>query len=354
MSLPFFDTLQECFPQSLVDIIAKESIQEVFRHHPVVQTIHPFSKSQVKGLWGLFEYGNILRKYGPYDLFITLPSSFSSALIGYGVGSIVRTGYRAEGRTLFLTHSFPPKHGIHRAHEYRHLLKNLQESLEKSQNGGQGTKRYKTYRKRNISWSWPTSVPRDESVKKITFPFSEKERRTSFLKKQEHFKYVVFNVNAEAQSRRLPLEKWIALGNCLLKNKPQEIKIVFIGTPRERPRVAEVIQALEPKKHLLDFSGKTSVRDLAMLLRDADVVVSNDSGPMHLANAVSAPLVTFIGAADPVETEPFNKANTLVINKHLACSPCVKNVCKFPTVRCLEQITVDEIYQSVLAVMRET
>jgi ADP-heptose:LPS heptosyltransferase len=88
-----------------------------------------------------------------------------------------------------------------------------------------------------------------------------------------------------------------------------------------------------------------------MLLRDADAVVTNDSGPMHLANAVGAPLVTFIGAADPFETEPFNQRKTIVINKQLPCSPCVKNVCKFPTVRCLEQITVEEIYQSVLNVL---
>ncbi len=353
MSLPFFDTLRACFPHSLVDIIAKESIQEVFFHHPVVRTIHPFSKAQVKGLHGLYKYGQTLRKYGPYDLFITLPLSFSSALIGYGVGSSVRTGYKTEGRTVLLTHSFPQKHGIHRVHAYCHLLKDLQESLKDSQHGKQGAKDNKTPRKTSIPWSWPVSVPWDESVKKIIFHFSKEERQTSFLTKQQHFKYVVFNVNAEAQSRRLPLEKWVALGNKLLKNVSQGIKLVFIGAPGERPRVAEVIQAIEPKEHLLDFSGKTSVRDLAMLLRNADAVVSNDSGPMHLANAVRAPLVTFIGAADPIETEPFNKGNTIVINKRLACSPCVKNVCRFSTVKCLEQITVDEIYQSVLKVMRD-
>ena len=88
-----------------------------------------------------------------------------------------------------------------------------------------------------------------------------------------------------------------------------------------------------------------------MLLRDADVVVTNDSGPMHLTNAVGAPMVTFIGAADPVETEPFNKGNTIVINKSLPCSPCVKNTCPFPSVRCLEQITVDEMYQNVLKLL---
>jgi len=71
------------------------------------------------------------------------------------------------------------------------------------------------------------------------------------------------------------------------------------------------MQALEPKEQLLDYSGKTSVRELAMLLRDVDVVVSNDSGPMHLANAVGAPLVTFFGAGDPLETAP-SIQNTLL------------------------------------------
>jgi heptosyltransferase-2 len=351
MSLPFFDTLQTCFPYSHVDIIAKESIQEVFLYHPIIRTIHPFSKSQVKGLRGLFRYGRTLQKQGAYDLFIALPSSFSSALIGYGVGSRLRTGFKAEGRSVLMTHSFLQRRGIHRVHAYRHLLQDLQESLKSSRNGEQKTKHDQKKRKNHISWSWVVSVPRDESVNNITFHFSEEERRTSFLTKQKNCKYVVFNVNAEAQSRRLPLEKWIALGNRLLQPEPQGIKIVFIGTSGERPRVAEVIQAIEPKEHLLDLSGKTSVRDLAMLFRDADAVVSNDSGPMHLANAVGAPLVTFIGAADPIETEPFNKGNTIVINKQLECSPCIKNRCRFPTVRCLEQITVDEIYQSVLKIM---
>jgi heptosyltransferase-2 len=333
MSLPFFDTLSICFPQRQVDLLAKDSIQDIFRYHPVVRTIHPFSKDRVKGLWGLFQYGKALQKQqGPYDVFITLPPSFSSALIGYGVGSPIRVGFRAEGRKLLLTHSFPKRRGIHLVHAYRYLLKDLQEYLKNS---------------------WQVSIPPDESVKWITFPFSEEERRTSFLPKQPHWKYVVFNVNSEAQSRRLPREKWIALGNRLLKHESQPVKLVFTGTPGERPRVVEVMQALGPKEQLLDYSGKTSVRELAMLLRDADAVVSNDSGPMHLANAVGAPMVTWIGAADPIETEPFNKGKTIVINKHLDCSPCVKNRCRFPTVRCLEQISVDEIYQGLMDVMRQ-
>jgi heptosyltransferase II len=89
-------------------------------------------------------------------------------------------------------------------------------------------------------------------------------------------------------------------------------------------------------------------------LRNADLVISNDSGPMHLANAVGTPVITFFGAGNPAETAPFNREKAVVINKHLQCSPCVKNICKFKTVRCLEQISIDEIYQNVVSILNKS
>lgn len=345
MSLPFFDTLQQCFPHSPVDLIAKESIQEVFRHHPAIRTIHPFSKARVNGLPGLLAYGQSLRPFGPYDLFITLTPSFSSAVIGYGVGSPVRVGYRAEGRSLLLTHAVAEESGILRAHAYRHLLTHLEAQVTRPRFPKLFGRRYS----QPIVFEAP--VPPDSAVQQIRFPFSDQERTTPFLHKQPQFTYVVLNVNAEAQSRRLPLEKWIEFGKRLLAESERQFMLVFMGTPSEQPRVAEVIRGIGSPERMLDFSGKTTVRELAMLLRDADAVVTNDSGPMHLANAVGAPMVTFIGAADPVETEPFNAPKTVVINKHVACSPCVKNICRLASVQCLELITVEEMYQSLFQVL---
>ncbi len=342
MSLPFFDVLQECFPKSTVDIIARESIQDVFLYHPVIRTIYPFSKSRVNGLFGLFRYGKSLQKQGQYDLFVTLAPSFSSALIGYGIGSPFRVGRKTGGRNLLLTHSFPKKSGIHQAQSYCQLLQNIQKCFEKIET---------TSIRPQEPLSSSLEYSQNTSSREIGFHFSAEEQQISFLCKQANMTYIVFNVNSEAQSRRLPLEKWSALGNRLLRDKTQRKKLVFTGTPAEQQRVAQVMQTIEPQEGLLDFSGKTSLRELAMLLRDADVVVSNDSGPMHLANAVGTPLVTFFGAGNPVKTEPFNKANVVVINKHLECSPCVKNLCRFPTVRCLTTITVDEIYHSVMKIL---
>ncbi|GAK59774.1 hypothetical protein U27_06759 [Candidatus Vecturithrix granuli] len=339
MSLPFFDVLIAAFPHSRIDIIAKNTIQDVFLHHPAIHTIHSFSKKQVHGVLGLYRYGKHVRTLGVYDLFITLAPSFSSAFIGYSAGCRFRIGYRREARSWMLTHSFSEPQGIHRTHVFCDLLRLWLEQL------------------REIPNSLPFPVPQfpNVQVQTIRFPFSAQEQQTIFLPKTADSEMsIVFNVNSEAQSRRLPLEKWIELGNRLLEDQTRRRKLVFVGAPGEEPRVQQVVQGIRRQEFILNYAGKTSIRQFAMLLRDADLVVTNDSGPMHLANAVGAPMVTFIGAADPVETEPFNRGNALVINKQLACSPCVKNVCKFSTVRCLEQISVEEIYQASLKLLQKS
>lgn len=339
MSLPFFDVLAAAFPHNRIDIIAKNTVQDVFRHHPAIHTIHSFSKKQVHGVLGLYRYGKRLKSREAYDLFITLSPSFSSAFIGYSAGCRFRIGYRHEARSWMFTHSFSEPQGIHRTYAFCDLLRLWLEQL------------------REIPNSMPFPVPQfsNVQVQEIHFPFSAQEQQTVFLPKTSDSQvFIVFNVNSEAQSRRLPLEKWIELGNRLLDDQTQRRTLVFVGAPGEESRVQQVIQGIRGQEFILNYAGKTSIREFAMLLRDADLVVTNDSGPMHLTNAVGTPMVTFIGAADPVETEPFNAGNAIVINKQLPCSPCVENVCKFSAVRCLEQISVEEIYQASLKLLRKS
>jgi len=331
MSLPFFDAIEQYFPQSVIDIVAKETIKDLFLHHPAIHATHSFSKSHIRGLRGLLRYGQRLRQPQRSEMFFTLAPSFSSALMGYGTGSPIRIGYRGGGRSVLLTHSWPVPVGIHRVHLYCDLLRCFYHQWQQ---------------KGNVSSPVPSSETR--KPQSIIFPFSEAEQRTPAFSRQPHTQYLVFNVNSEAQSRRLPHEKWIELANRLLADASQRRKILFIGMAAEQQRVQKVMQGIDRQDALSDLSGKTSLRDLAMVLRDADVVVTNDSGPMHLANAVGTPVVTFFGAGNPVETGPFNANNAVVLSTGLKCSPCVKNNCHFPTVRCLEQVTVDEIYDSVI------
>ena len=315
MSLPFFDALHLAAPDARVEIIAKDAVRDIFLHHPAISAIHPFSKAHTNGLLQLFRYGRALRQKAAFGAFITLAPSFSSAVIGLGAGCRVRIGYAGDGRSLLLTHAPRPVPGTHRVEAYCRLLDCLMLPH--------------------------VSAPNAE--KTMWLFFSQDEQQARILPFAPEMRQIVFNVNSEASSRRLPLDTWIALGKKLLADAPQPVSLVFIGTSAERERVNQVMWGIGSPERLRDFTGKTSLRELALLLRDADLVISNDSGPMHLANAVGAPVITFFGAGNPAETAPFNQQNAVVINKHLPCSPCVKNVCQFPTVRCLEQISVDEI-----------
>lgn len=326
MSLLFFEALSRLLPQSRIDVIAKRSIQDVFLHHPAIHALIPFSKADTRGLWQLFQFGRHLRKQERYDVFVTLAPSFSSAMIGLGSGAPARIGYAGEGRSLLLTQAIPREQGIHRVVSYIRLAERLANAELSPQELA------------NI-------------IENGWFHFSQSEQQT-MLPIVQDVCTIVFNVNSEASSRRLPLETWIELGKKLLQASTPCYRLVFIGAPSERERVQQVIQGIGLQEGILDICGKTTLRELAMLLRDAALVISNDSGPMHLANAVGTPVITFFGAGNPAETAPFYSRNAVVLNKHLECSPCVKNVCKFETVRCLEQISADEIYQSVIDMLQ--
>lgn len=237
MSLPFFDLLQKYFPRSCVDIIVRETIQDIFLYHPVIRTLHPFSKSRVNGLFGLFRYGKSLKKHEEYTLFITLAPSFSSALMGYAIGSPFRVGYKSEGRSLFLTHSFPQKSGIHRVQLYCSLLQHFSTCFTKT--GSKG-------------------LPENyvEFVKETQFHFSLKEQHTSFFSKPANVLYLVFNVNSEAQSRRLPLATWTALGNKLLSDHAQKKNLYLSERLPKSIALLRLCSTSSPKKICLTSQAK--------------------------------------------------------------------------------------------------
>lgn len=95
----------------------------------------------------------------------------------------------------------------------------------------------------------------------------------------------------------------------------------------------------------LDLTGKTNLIQLAALLEQCRLLLTNDTGTMHVATAVNIPVVALFGSTDPASTGPWGDGN-VVIRKNVPCSPCMKRVC--PTDhRCMELITVEEVEEAV-------
>jgi heptosyltransferase II len=76
MSLPFFDAIHLALPYSRIDIIAKDAVHDIFRHHPAITKIHSFSKAKTKGLRRLFRYGRALKRETVFDVFLRLHHCF--------------------------------------------------------------------------------------------------------------------------------------------------------------------------------------------------------------------------------------------------------------------------------------
>jgi ADP-heptose:LPS heptosyltransferase len=162
--------------------------------------------------------------------------------------------------------------------------------------------------------------------------------------KEEH---VVVNINSEAASRRLPERKAVELLGALRAAVPH--RIILIGASKEAPFLHDVLKKF-PKGAFDNRAGTTTLPQLAALLGSARLVLTTDSGPAHLANALGTHTVVLFGAGNEQETAPYNgDARTVIRLNQLSCEPCEKNVCvRYSVPQCLERLDTAQIVQSAL------
>jgi heptosyltransferase-2 len=122
-----------------------------------------------------------------------------------------------------------------------------------------------------------------------------------------------------------------------------EAKILLFGKEEERPIVDEILHYLGTDG--INLIGKTGLLQLAALLERCTLLVTNDTGTMHMATAVGIPVAALFGSTPPLATGPWGEGH-VVVRKDVPCSPCWKRICPKDH-RCMELITVDEVEKVV-------
>jgi heptosyltransferase II len=300
MAVGFINQLPHFFPGAEVSVISKKGLHYLLDFFPPLQHRFIFSKEEYKGVGGLWSFGRQIRRTDKFDLFFSLPDSFSSALMGYATGARKRVGYQKEGRNMLLTSSYPKEKGSHRVTEYVRLLE----------------------------------------------LYTGKERKEINVSLQHSFQkenHLVININSEASSRRLTTPKAVEV--ITAARHTYHNPIVLIGGGKEKEFVEEVFQQLPDKNGIKSVAGTTSLKELVQLLAKARLLLSTDSGPAHLANALGTETVVLFGAGNENNTAPFQKELLQVIRLgKLSCEPCTKNVCiQFGTPQCLELLETERI-----------
>jgi len=130
--------------------------------------------------------------------------------------------------------------------------------------------------------------------------------------------------------------------------KRYKAKIVITGTYNERRLAENIIRKTSVKP--IDATGKMSITQLVVLIRRCNLYISNDTAPMHIANALGTPLVAIMGPGG-MKTAPYQKDNCIILKKDVECSPCYKFKCE--DMICLKAITAEEVIQASESLLKD-
>ena len=156
--------------------------------------------------------------------------------------------------------------------------------------------------------------------------------------------FVAINPVAKWPTKLWAAERFRELAEGLLR---KGFQVVFTGSKEDRPHIDEMAGTLSPSIRRLD--GRTTLKVLAAVYRSASVVVSTDTGPMHLAAAVRTPVVALFGPTAPWRTGPYGEGH-VVLRAGVRCSPCFSRSCKttdLEPMACMNRITVEQVVDAV-------
>lgn len=149
------------------------------------------------------------------------------------------------------------------------------------------------------------------------------------------------------ETKNLPTQSFIDIGNALLKQ--DSASIFLLGGPEDKEICSEIEERLEAK--VTNLAGKLSLVETGSILQKMDLMISNDSGPLHMGVAAGVQTLSIYGPTDPKRTGPFGKIHK-VIQADLECMPCFSRTCPSRDIACmttLDPLTVIKATREMLS-----
>ncbi len=309
---PLFTRLHERHPGLILDVFAPPWVAPALAHMAEVRRIivNPYTHGQLR-LAGRWRLGRQLAREG-YDATIVLPNSWKSALLPLFAGIRSRIGFLGEARYGLINRIVPlNKQAVPLLVDRYALLA-----------GGDNN----------------PSTPLPEA----TLIVDPREMRATLasLGLSDDPAPVVFCPGAEyGPAKRWPAEHFAALARELHADGHP---VWLVGSAKDATIGNEI--AAQAPGACANLCGKTTLAQAIALIAAARLVVSNDSGLMHVAAALKRPLVALFGSSSPRYTPPLSK-QAQVIWLELACSPCFERICPLGHFRCMQDITPARVLQ---------
>ncbi len=312
MATPILADLKAAYPDASLTVMCKKPLGDLLIKDSHIDEI--FSFSCPSGFFRRLGNRSVIEKLrvGKYDLGILLTNSFSSAWWFWQGRVKERLGFARDGRGFLLTMPVKTdkKKDRHLTHIYKSLLSPL--GIEPS----------------NTS---PKLYLDDEELA------NAKEQLSKYGVKE---KIVGINPGAAFGEAKCWLPgRFQAVAKDLISDG---YTVLFFGDQKGKQLIDSICRELP--SDVINLAGSTSLRELMAYLKLCDVLLTNDSGPMHMAVALGVEVIALFGSTSAIYTGPFPHGT--VIQKPVKCSPCFKRTCPIDF-RCMKQIEANEVLQKI-------
>lgn len=336
MTTPALRRLRTAFPAARITLLATPRTTGLFTDSGLVDSVLIYHR-QEEGVQAFWQMTRVLRAH-KFDLALLFQNAFEAALLAK-LGEIpLRLGYAAQGRSLLLTHRLkrgPQHRNRHQVHDYLDLV-----LLAEQVCLGQST----------------TPLQAPDLMPKLNAGIDQMQEAEMLLRQQgvevqhPHAKPLIA-LNAGATNSRAkcwPEERFAALADFFATQL--QAQIVFIGAPSERENAARVLAQMQTRA-ALNLAGETSMTQLVGLLARCDLLVSNDTGPAHIAAALGRPTLTLFGPTNEFETAPTGERAALLRVDGIECARCMHRVCPIDH-RCMTRLEVAAVAERALQLLQ--
>ena len=347
-SLPAVDLLKRRLPQAKITWVVEPLSKDLLLGNPCVDRVVVFEKKKFKSLStkAIKAFSDEL-KNSKYDCAIDLQGLFKSAAICRGSGARKIFGFAGAREMAPLMYTDRIDTGDYFSFDKHVVLHNMR-LANAAANALSGKKEDVSDDKVLASQSnFLLPSIKDESIQKIEQLFAA-QQPSQTNQTVEHAPLVVLIPGTTWVTKLWPLPSWAALAE---KFAAHGYRIALIGGKAEVDANKGLVSAI--KQHaqtvnLIDLTGKTSLEDLMALFSRSRLVVGGDTGPLHIAAAMSGPAILGIYGSTPIgRNGPFG-AHCRTVSTALECQPCFSKTCRITTLACLTELSADAVFDRAL------
>ena len=323
-TLPSLTLLKKALPFAQIDWVVDERNAEILQNHPYIYKLIVFSRKILKSPFRIKSFLQELRRE-KYDCVIDYQGLLKSGLIIGFSRAKYKIGFsnHREGSPFFYNIKLPPyDKDLHAVKRYLDLTKEVLRVLGVYQN-----------------------LEKEEKIPEVIWSEDILNKKLNFIKRP----YIVFVPSARWKTKLWLYSSWEELIK-LCKKWGKELDIFITGAPGET-KLKTWAESME-KKYLYVYSlaGKLKLKEIVSFIAGAKLVVTVDTGPMHIASALKIPTVALFGPTSPQRTGPWN-GKYMVLKADLPCMPCFKKECK--DWKCMKEIKASQVHKAMEKLLTE-